>query len=64
MAHLLAPCVLDGDRIPLFTSEEWEAFGGKHLSDFMKLWDVAWRLADFNGEQAAKNSTAPASDSQ
>ncbi|WP_395406307.1 hypothetical protein ACHMW6_06440 [Pseudoduganella sp. UC29_106] len=62
MANLLAVCVLDGDHEPLFSPAEWEAFGSKHLAAACGLWDAAWRLSDFNGDQAAKNEKAPNSD--
>ena len=61
-SQLLEVCVLDGDGNRLMTAEEWGAFGGKNLSAAIRLWDIAWRLADFNGERAEKNSKAPTSD--
>ena len=61
LAPLLAVSVLDADDQPLYTVKEWEAFGSKHLDRACELWDIAFKLADFNGEQAAKNSTAPTS---
>jgi hypothetical protein len=62
MANLLAVSVLDGDHEPVFTAREWEAFGSKYLAAAVRLWDVAFRLADFNGAQAEKNEKAPISD--
>lgn len=50
------------DDLPLFSAAEWEAWGVKNNADFMKLWDIAWRLSDMDGAEAAKNSKAPTSD--
>lgn len=63
LAKLLAVCVLDGDYEPLFTVEQWEAFAcnDEKLSAAMRLWDIAWRLGDFDGAQAEKNEKAPTS---
>lgn len=62
LAPLLAASVLDADDEPLFTAAEWEAFGAKHYVAAMGLWDIAWRLSDLDGKEAAKNSKAPASE--
>jgi hypothetical protein len=64
ISKLLAVSVLDGDYEPIFTVKQWEAFGRKNgnLAAAMRLWDVAWRLGDFDGEQASKNEEAPTSD--
>lgn len=62
LAPLLAVSVLDADDLPLFSVAEWEAWGVKNNADFMKLWDIAWRLSDMDGAEAAKNSKAPTSD--
>lgn len=62
LAPLLAPTVLDADDTPLFTEAEWEAWGANNMVAALKLWDVAWRLSDLDGKEAAKNSKAPASD--
>lgn len=62
MMALLEVSVLDGDSKPIFTAAEWEAWGSKHTAAAMKLWDIAWRLSDLDGKEAAKNSTAPTSE--
>jgi hypothetical protein len=63
ISKLLAVSVLDADYQPIFTISEWEAFGriGSNFSAAMRLWDIAWRLGDFGGEQASKNEEAPTS---
>jgi hypothetical protein len=63
ISKLLAVSVLDADYEPIFTVKQWEAFGrkGKNLAAAMRLWDIAWRLGDFDGAQAAKNEEAPTS---
>jgi hypothetical protein len=62
LAPLLAASVLDADDEPLFTATEWEAFGSKHYTAALRLWDIAWRLSDLDGKEAEKNSKAPASE--
>lgn len=62
MMKLLEVSVLDGDFEPIFTAREWEAWGAKNDVAAMRLWDIAWRLSDLDGKEAAKNSTAPTSD--
>lgn len=64
ISRLLAVCVLDADRQPLFTAAEWEAFALKreHYQAAVILWDVANRLSDFDGKGAEKNEKAPNSD--
>lgn len=64
MMRLLEVSVLDGDHKQLMTAAQWEVFGGIHREEALRLWDIAFRLADFDGERAAKNSKAPTSDSQ
>lgn len=61
LSPMLAVCVLDADEKPLFTATEWEDFGSQHLDAAMALYSVVYKLADFSGEEAAKNSKAPTS---
>lgn len=61
LAPLLAMTVLDADDQPLFTEQQWEAWGAQNMEQALHLWDIAWRLSDLDGKQAEKNSTAPAS---
>jgi hypothetical protein len=62
MAVLLEPSVLADDDEPLFSASEWEAFGVAHGPKFWELWDIAWRLSDLDGKEAAKNLKAPTSE--
>jgi hypothetical protein len=53
--HLLAATVLiDGDE-PLYTPDEWGAFGARHKEAAIELFNVAARLSGFNDGEAAKN---------
>lgn len=63
MARLLACCVVDADREPIFSVKEWDAFGRtkKNFAAAMRLWDIAWKLSDLGGEAAEKNAEAPMS---
>lgn len=61
MTPLLAACVLADDGLPLYTATEWEAWGAINSASAIKLWDIAWRLSDLDGKEAAKNSKAPIS---
>lgn len=62
LAPLLAASVLDADDEPLYTAAEWEAWGSTNYVAALRLWDIAWRLSDLDGKEAAKNSKAPASE--
>lgn len=53
--QLLAMCVLADDDKPLFTAEQWEAFGGAHLESTLTIFNVARRLAGLDVEDAKKN---------
>ena len=68
MAAMLAACVYAkddaGTMVPLWSADEWERFGAVHYEAALKLWDVTRKLCDFDGEQAAKNSTAQKSESR
>lgn len=67
MASMLACCVFadneKGEKVPLYEAEEWERVGAKHYTATLKLWDIARRLSDIDGEQAEKNSPALTLDS-
>lgn len=67
MASMLAACVFadneTGERVPLYSAEEWERVGARHYAATLKLWDVTRRLSDIDGEEAEKNSPALTLDS-
>ncbi len=62
IAPLLSLSVLDADDVPIFTAAEWEAWGATNYTAAIRLWDVAWRLSDLDGKEAAKNLEAPISE--
>ncbi len=52
---LLALCVLDADGLPLFTHDEWQAFGARHPAQAVGLFNTAWTLSGFDADAEAKN---------
>jgi hypothetical protein len=62
ISSLLSLSVLDADGEPIFTTQEWEAWGAVNTTAAINLWDVAWRLSDMDGKQAEKNEKAPISE--
>ena len=52
---LLASSVVDADDRPLFTQEEWDAWGGANYPAYLNLFNVAMRLWGFDGEANRKN---------
>lgn len=64
IAALLAYCVMDGNLEPLFTVDQWEAWGSKHMTAALTLWDEAYALSGLKPEEAKKNSKAQNSSSQ
>jgi hypothetical protein len=52
---LLAATVLDADSNPLWTTDEWQIFGGKHPQQAVALFNVAWRLAGLDRADNEKN---------
>lgn len=53
--QLLALTVIDGDGEPVFTAEQWEAFGARHMETLLHLFSIAKRLSGLDAEAAAKN---------
>lgn len=45
VAMVLAWCVLDDAGAPLFTQDEWSAFGSHHLDEAVRLFTVVQRLS-------------------
>lgn len=52
---LLAICVLDADSLPVFTQDQWQAFGAKHAGQAVDLFNTAWRLSGFSTADETKN---------
>lgn len=55
VSNVLAATVIDAMGLPIFTAEEWEAFGAAHFDDAMKLFSVASRLSGGDMAAAKKN---------
>jgi hypothetical protein len=53
-AELLAVAVVDGDRRPLWTAEQWDVWGSEHPKHYGALVEKALSLGGFDGA-AAKN---------
>lgn len=66
MASMLAACVFvdneKGEKVSLYNADEWERVGSRHYAATLKLWDIARKLSDVDGEEAEKNSPAPTLD--
>lgn len=52
---LLSQTVIDGDGEAVFTADEWEAFGAKHMEALLRLFVVAKRLSGLDAKATAKN---------
>ena len=55
---VLELCVLDAKRRPVKTAGRWRAWGGKHRTEAVQLFNVAWRLSGMDIGGAEKNSEA------
>lgn len=55
ICELLAACVFDADDKPLYSVDEWEAFGATHFEAAASLFAVASRLVGADAEAVAKN---------
>ena len=55
LSKVLAATVVDADHVPVYTQDEWEAFGATHSATVIRLFDVARRLSGLDAEAAAKN---------
>lgn len=54
--HLLAVAVVGADDRPVLDVLGWDTFMGRHQAAAVALFNKAYELADFGGEQAEKNS--------
>lgn len=52
---LLALTVVDADQVPIFSVQEWEAFGARHFEAAWKLFTVSQRISGMGGGDAEKN---------
>lgn len=53
--RVLAQAVVDEDRQPLFTEDEWDCWGATHRSDVFRIFNVAMRLSGHDLEVIEKN---------
>jgi hypothetical protein len=53
---LLAACVRDDEGEPVFDAAKWRIFGARHRNEAIGLFNVAFRLSGFDGDENAKNS--------
>lgn len=62
ISGLLALCVLDCEGTPLFTADEWEAWGAQNENEAFELFKVCERLCGLDtpspAETAEKNEPA------
>lgn len=54
--HLLAVTVLLDDGAPLYSVQEWRAFGARNIEAAVGLFNTAMRLSGFNADENQKNS--------
>lgn len=54
--HLLAVAVVGADDRPILDVVGWDTFMGRHQAAAIALFNKAYELADFGGDQAEKNS--------
>jgi hypothetical protein len=54
ISELLASAVVDAENEPVFTADEWEAFGAQHFVATLKLFKKAKELSGLEAETNAK----------
>jgi len=55
ISKVLALCVVDADRAPIFDEDEWEAWSPGHLATVFDLYAKIKALSGVDVEEAAKN---------
>ncbi len=63
ITKLLSLTIVDAEREPIMTAEEWAIWGTDHVQAVSDLFDVASRLSGLNPEAAEKKSQTPTGDS-
>jgi hypothetical protein len=53
--RMLHACVVDDERMPIFTLDQWDVFGGTHRATVFRLFDIALRMSGRYTEDVAKN---------
>lgn len=56
VAHTLHLSVLASDDKPLYSADEWQKFGCRHLHTALLLFSICSRLSGYDLEQERKNS--------
>lgn len=56
MGQMLASCVLDAEDEPIYDAKEWQAWGARNRNAAVQLFNVAFRLSGFDGNENSKNS--------
>ncbi len=51
VAYVLSLCVVDSEKVPIFSRDEWEVFGASNYAVTMRLFDKA---ADLSGMRIAQ----------
>lgn len=60
MTSMLHHCVVDAERQPIYTQEQWETFAGRHMETAMRLWDTARTLSGLKlDEEGEKKEASP-----
>ena len=55
VAKALAVTVLKANKQPLYTEQQWRAWGAQHLPEVMRLYAVSMRLSGQDGEAERGN---------
>lgn len=64
IAALLEFAVVDANHEPLFSAEQWDAWGSQHIQAALALWDVAWQLSGLDTERSKKKSGGATSEAR
>lgn len=54
LSKVLSECVVDSDRFPIFSEEEWDAWGIQHLDASIRLYNRIRDLSGIDEGQAEK----------
>jgi len=55
VCQVLAMCVLAEDGKPVYTAEEWEQFGARHMVEALELFTKCQSLSGLDGEAVKKS---------
>jgi len=53
--EVLALSVIDDEGHPVYTTQQWEVFGGQQQGQALGLFNAAMRLSGFDGKASEKN---------